>query len=97
MSMQTALAIVALLATHNAAPHREAVAGAQHSAGAPDSVLAEMAPAPGRWEVEDAPAYFSDSKVIRDAPAPGEPVADGDPAYRAEPREGEALVARRHP
>lgn len=27
---------------------------------AADAVLAEMAPAPGRWEIEDAPAYFSD-------------------------------------
>lgn len=56
----------------------------------PDAVLAELAPAPGRWEVEDAPAYFSDRTVIREAPAPGA-------ALPAGPREGEALVARRHP
>lgn len=29
-------------------------------------VLAEMAPAPGRWEVEDAPAYFSDRRAFVD-------------------------------
>ena len=54
------------------------------------AVLAEMAPAPGRWEVEDAPAYFSDRPAIMDAPAPGEPVARGDPAFAAGVREGDA-------
>ena len=60
-------------------------------------VLAEMAPAPGRWELEDAPAYFSDRKAIMDAPLPGEPAADGGSVLPARPREGEAFVARRRP
>ncbi len=33
-------------------------------------VPAEMAPAPGRWEVEDAPAYFSDRTALPEAIAP---------------------------
>jgi hypothetical protein len=39
-------------------------------------VLSEMAPAPGHWEVEDAPAYFRNCPDIADAPAPGEPSVD---------------------
>jgi hypothetical protein len=58
-------------------------------------VLAEMAPAPGRWEVEDAPAYFSDRQAITDARAAGAPVAQGDPAHQTATREGASLVARR--
>jgi hypothetical protein len=88
----TALAILALLTAPDSGPRLEETAGS-----AADPVLAEMAPAPGRWEVEDAPAYFSEPQAIMDAPARGEPVANGDHALGAEPREGEALVARRRP
>ena len=74
MTMQTALAVLAILA------------GPDHAwdVVAPDPVLAEMAPAPGRWEAEDAPAYFSDRLEFRDGAAPERvsvraPVADRRP------------------
>ena len=74
-------------------------AGPQPAPAAPavDPVLAEMAPAAGRWEVEDAPAYFSDRKAILDAPAPDAAVARGDSALPSGQRESDALVARRRP
>jgi hypothetical protein len=59
-------------------------------------VLAEMAPAPGRWEVEDAPAYFADRAGRTHAPATASPVAQRAPAPAAEPREDAPLIAR-HP
>jgi hypothetical protein len=86
----TALLLAALIAAPQPGPAERV----------PDAVLAEMAPAPGHWEVEDAPAYFSartyfsDRTAITDAPAPEEAAADGAAAGA---REGEALVARRHP
>ncbi len=58
------------------------------------AVPAEMTPAPGRWEVEDAPAYFSARTDIRGAPAPGAPASAG---RAVEAWEGAALVARRRP
>lgn len=60
-----------------------------------DAVLAEVAPAPGRWEIEDAPAYFSERTDIKDGPAPGEPAITAGQFAAA--REGGALAAHRRP
>ena len=81
---ETALALAAMLASHLGEPPRPVPkpTGGRHAIVAPDPVLAEMAPAPGRWEVEDAPAYFSDRQAITDAPAPGGPVAAAPVAHR---------------
>jgi hypothetical protein len=67
----------------------------QSGAAGADAVLAEMAPAPGRWEVEDAPAYFGKRTDIRDGPAPGEPATTA--GQFTDTREGGALVAHRRP
>ncbi len=63
MTIETALAVLALLATP-AQPEGHRVAAL--AAAAPDAALAEMAPVRGHWEVEDAPAYFSDRLAFRD-------------------------------
>jgi hypothetical protein len=87
MSIETALAIAALLTAAVPAAGPEEAAKAPPSATAPAGVLAEMAPPPGRWEVEDAPAWFSDRSAFGKAPAPA----------TFAPSEADAPVARRRP
>ncbi len=88
-----ALLLAALMPTPQPGPVDPAapVAPLGHVA---ETVLGEMAPAPGRWEVEDAPAYFTGRTDIKGAPAPGDPASAGTAAGA---REGAALVARRRP
>ena len=86
MTIETALALVVMLTGSLVGPLAGPLAGpfgAPSQATAPDAVLAEMAPAPGSWEIEDAPAYFSDRILCLDGLAPEEP----------SPPDADALVA----
>lgn len=75
MTIETALALAAMLAgpmagpTHQAAP----IDGDSPGVVASDPVLDRMAPAPGRWEVEDAPPISAIAWRFRTRPAHAPP------------------------